>query len=182
MICSASKRRSLKCHRLQRSQTVPANLERVFPFFESPDNLALITPPSLGFRVITPGPVAMREGRVIDYRIRLGILPVRWRSLISTYDPPFCFVDEQLQGPYAYWHHTHRFESCARGTVLKDEVVYALPAGLPWLVESTVHAAYVRPALEHIFDYRASFYADFFDTCPPVSTAGRLLAGTETRS
>lgn len=172
----------MRYHRLQRSQTLPASLERVFPFFESPSNLAMITPPSLGFRVIKPGPVAMREGRVIDYRIRLGVLPVRWRSLISTYDPPFSFVDEQLQGPYAYWHHTNRFERFAQGTLLKDEVVYALPAGLPRLFEPMVHAVYVRPALEHIFDYRARFYTDFFDTLPAVSAAGRLLAGTETRS
>ena len=182
MVSSVSKRRSLRYHRLRRSQTVPASLERVFPFFESPDNLAMITPPSLGFRVITPGPVAMREGRVIDYHIRLGVLPVRWRSLISTYDPPFSFVDEQLRGPYAYWHHTHCFESCAQGTVLKDEVVYALPAGVPWPLESMVHAVYVQPALEHIIDYRARFYADFFDTRPAESAAGRLLVGTETRS
>lgn len=156
-------RNSMRYHRLDRQQTVPAVLEHIFAFFESPENLALITPPSLGFRVITAGPIIMKQGRVIDYTIRLGGLPVRWRSLISIYEPPFCFVDEQLKGPYAYWRHTHRFESCARGTKMRDEVVYALPAALPAMVESMLHALYVRPKLEHIFDYRARFYADYFD-------------------
>ena len=149
-------------HSLERRQIVPVPLRRVFPFFESPENLALITPPSLGFRVLTPGPVVMQQGTIIDYSIRLGGIPVRWRSLISTYDPPVCFVDEQLKGPYAYWRHTHRFEASTPGTVLMDEVVYALPAGMPPLVEGMVHSLYVRPSLERIFDYRASFYAAFF--------------------
>jgi ligand-binding SRPBCC domain-containing protein len=152
----------LRYHRLERRQTVPARLERVFPFFESPQNLALITPPSLRFRLVRPGSVTMQKGAIIDYTIRLGGMRVRWRSRISTYEPPVRFVDEQVKGPYAYWRHTHRFESSALGTVLIDEVVYALPAAMPSLVEGTVHSLYVRPSLERIFDYRADFYADFF--------------------
>ncbi len=150
------------CRTLARRQVIPAELDRVFPFFQSPANLALITPPSLGFRVITPPPIAMKQGQVIDYTIRLAGLPMAWRSLISTYEPPFCFVDEQLKGPYARWRHTHMFEACAEGTIVSDEVVYALPASLPPLAERVVHAAYVRPNLEKIFDYRAKFFADFF--------------------
>jgi ligand-binding SRPBCC domain-containing protein len=153
----------LRYHRLERSQVVPAHLQRVFPFFERPDNLALITPPELAFRLVTPRPVKMEEGAVIDYRLRLSGLLVRWRSLISTYQPPVCFVDEQVRGPYGYWRHTHRFEPCVQGTLMKDEVIYALPAGLPGLLESLLHSAYVGPSLDHIFDYRARFYADFFD-------------------
>jgi ligand-binding SRPBCC domain-containing protein len=153
---------SLRHHTLERRQTLPAPLERVFPFFENPENLALITPPSLRCRLVMPGPVTMQEGLRIDYTIRLGGMPVRWRSLISLYDPPVCFVDEQVKGPYAYWRHMHRFESTALGTVLTDAVVYALPAAMPPLVERIVHSLYVRPNLERIFDYRANFYADFF--------------------
>jgi ligand-binding SRPBCC domain-containing protein len=153
----------LRYRRLERSQTVPVSLGRVFSFFEAPENLALITPPRLGFRVVSPTPVVMEEGKVIDYRIRLCGLPLRWRSLIASYEPPFGFVDEQLQGPYAHWRHTHRFESCLRGTLVTDEVVYALPAGLPSVLDAMLHSLYVRPSLERIFDYRARFYADFFD-------------------
>lgn len=179
VVYSMTDRNNLRYHRLDRKQTVPALLENIFAFFESPENLAMITPPSLGFRVITAGPISMKQGRVIDYTIRLGGLPVRWRSLISIYEPPFCFVDEQLKGPYAYWRHTHQFESCARGTKVRDEVVYALPAALPAMVESMLHAVYVRPKLESIFDYRARFYADYFDadaerTCATVEKPLRV--------
>jgi ligand-binding SRPBCC domain-containing protein len=162
---------SLRFHRLQRRQTVPAQRARVFPFFESPHNLALITPPALQFRVITPGPVPMRAGIEIDYRIRLAGAPVRWRSLISSYEPPRSFVDEQLEGPYAYWRHTHRFEDLGGRTLILDEVLYALPEVLPSVLEATLHRLYVRPALEHIFDYRARFYADFFGESPDAHGA-----------
>jgi hypothetical protein len=151
-----------RCHTLERAQTVPAALERVFPFFECPENLALVTPSWLAFRLVTPTPVSMREGCIIDYRLRLCGLHLRWRSRITDYDPPHGFVDEQVQGPYACWRHTHRFASCAQGTILEDRVVYALPAGLPRFIQDAVHGAYVRPRLEAIFDYRARFYAGFF--------------------
>jgi hypothetical protein len=81
-------RNNVRYHRLDRQQTVPAVLDNIFAFFESPENLAMITPPSLGFRVITAGPIIMKQGRVIDYTIRLGGLTVRWRSLISIYVRP----------------------------------------------------------------------------------------------
>ena len=116
---------------LHREQVIARPLERVFPFFERPENLALITPPSLGFRVLTPSPVPMAEGAVIDYRIRLGGLPVRWRSLISAYRPPHFFVDEQVMGPYRQWRHEHRFEPVEGGTRCVDDVYYRLPAPPP---------------------------------------------------
>lgn len=155
----------LHYHRLQRQQTLPVDLDKVFPFFEKPENLALITPPDLRFRLVTASPVTMQKGTVIDYTLRLGGIPVRWRSLISNYQPPMCFVDEQLRGPYAYWRHTHRFGTGTDGTTLKDEIVYALPKGLPAIIEKLTHTFYVRPKLESIFDFRAAFYADYFRNC-----------------
>lgn len=147
---------------LHREQVVARPLERVFPFFERPENLALITPPSLGFRVLTPSPVPMAEGTVIDYRIRLGGLPVRWRSLISAYRPPHFFVDEQVRGPYRQWRHEHRFEPVEGGTRCVDDVYYRLPA-LPPGAGALVRTLLVGPYLERIFDYRAAFYRRFFE-------------------
>jgi hypothetical protein len=149
-------------HHLHREQVVARPLERVFPFFERPENLALITPPSLGFRVVTPGPVPMAEGTVIDYRIRLAGLPVRWRSVISAYEPPRFFVDEQLLGPYAYWRHEHRFEPLSGATRFVDDVYYRLPS-LPPGVGCLARELFVAPYLERIFDYRADFYRRFFE-------------------
>lgn len=155
---------------LHRSQVVARPLDRVFPFFERPENLALITPPSLGFRVLTPSPVPMAEGALIDYRIRLAGLPVRWRTVISAYQPPHYFVDEQVRGPYAYWRHEHRFEEVRGGTRFVDDVFYRLPA-LPPGAGPMVHALFVAPYLDRIFAYRADVYRRFFaghDGAPDV--------------
>ena len=152
----------MRCYTLQREQWVASPLQRIFPFFAQPENLALITPPSLDFRLLTPLPVDMEKGRMIDYTIRIMGLPVRWRTLITTYDPPRCFVDEQISGPYSFWHHTHRFESRDGGTLLYDEVRYVLPVALIGPFRGLIHRLYVRPSLEHIFNYREQVFARLF--------------------
>lgn len=145
---------ALPVHTLERAQWLDRPPEEVFHFFERPENLAQVTPSSLDFRLLTPSPVPMGQGRIIDYTIRVAGMRVRWRTLVSTYDPPFCFVDEQLSGPYSFWHHTHRFEPRAGGTLMTDRVRYALPAYLPAPAEALVHRWQVGPRLRAIFDYR----------------------------
>ncbi len=149
----------MKLYRLYREQWVPRALSEVFPFFERPENLARITPPELDFRLLTPSPVPMHQGALIDYTIRLVGIPVRWTTYIAAYDPPHLFVDVQLRGPYAFWHHTHRFIPENGGTRLVDEVRYCLPFG--WLGE-LVHELYVRRALKGIFDYRQERIQELF--------------------
>lgn len=105
---------------------LPHPAETVFAFFARPENLKLLTPPSLGFRILTPS-VVMREGALIDYSIRLLGIPVRWTTLIDSYAPPYRFSDVQLRGPYSYWHHTHLFEEKDGGTLMTDEVRFLLP-------------------------------------------------------
>jgi ligand-binding SRPBCC domain-containing protein len=142
----------VKVHLLERRQTVAAPLDEVFPFFARPENLAEITPPGMAFRVLTPTPIAMKEGAVIDYVVRVGGLPVRWRTLITAYEPPYRFVDEQILGPYSFWHHTHTFRpSSGGGTELGDVVRYTLPLGP---IGELAHALMVRRQLEGIFAHR----------------------------
>ncbi|MBD3166824.1 CDP-paratose 2-epimerase [bacterium] len=139
-------------HRLYHEQVVPAPIEEVFPFFARPENLARITPPSMGFRILTPEPVGMKDGALIDYTVNgLPGIPMRWTTLITSCEPPHRFVDVQLRGPYAYWHHTHRFESVEDGTRLTDEVLYMLPLGA---LGEIAHRLFVRRMLKTIFDYR----------------------------
>ena len=147
---------------LRREQWVDRPLERIFPFFENPANLALITPRSLDIRLLTPAPVTMEQGRIIDYTIRVLGVRVRWRSIISTYRPPDLFVDEQLFGPYSFWHHTHRFEEAGAGTRLIDEVRYALPILLPRPLADAAHGWHVEPTLRRIFDFRRDRFQHLF--------------------
>lgn len=137
--------------------------EAVFEFFECPENLSLVTPPALDFRQLTPAPVAMREGAVIDYTIRRFGLRWRWRTLISVYRPPLCFVDEQLLGPYSYWRHEHRFEADNGGTRMHDEVRYALLNLLPSGVAGWMERRLVRPQLEEIFRYRERRFGELLN-------------------
>lgn len=129
----------------------PVPLGEVFQFFEDPRNLARITPPELGFVVRTSGRIEMRQGATIDYTIRWLGLPVRWRTLISEYQPPECFVDEQTRGPYKLWRHSHHFKEVNGTSVISDRVEYELPMGI---LGRWAHALLVGRQLRGIFAYR----------------------------
>jgi ligand-binding SRPBCC domain-containing protein len=143
-------------HVLERVQFFPLPPEEVFPFFERPENLESITPSYLNFRILTPSPVPMHEGALIDYRLRLFGIPVRWRTRIASHEPGEGFVDEQVRGPYRRWVHRHRFEASEGGTRVTDRVEYALPFGF---LGGVAHALWVRRLLAAIFDHRAAVLA-----------------------
>lgn len=152
----------MQLFRLERDQTVSQPLAEVFPFFESPENLHQITPATLDFRLLTPSPVTMNAGRVIDYTIRFKRVKLRWRTLITDYTPPRRFTDEQLKGPYSYWQHVHEFEDLDGHTRLTDRVTYGLPVGLPDFAARLLNRTLVRPELEKIFDYRHKVFRRLF--------------------
>jgi ligand-binding SRPBCC domain-containing protein len=135
-------------HLFETSLDLPYSPEEIFPFFADAANLDAITPPSLRFRILTPLPIVMREGTLIDYTIRLRGVPVRWRTRISAWEPPCRFVDEQLKGPYTLWVHEHTFERTPSGTRCIDRVRYAHRGG------PLVERFFVRPEVEWIFAYR----------------------------
>ena len=133
---------------LATSQWVPTPPYKTFAFFADAWNLEQITPPILRFRIITPAPIAMRMGTLIDYRLRLRGISVRWRTEITAWDPPRGFTDVQLRGPYRKWVHRHDFVEEDGGTRVNDTVTYAVPGG------SLVDRLIVRPDLDRIFRYR----------------------------
>jgi len=127
---------------------LPLPPEEIFPFFADAENLDLITPPWLHFRIVTPRPIEMNVGTTIDYRLRLHGLPLRWRTLIKEWQPPHRFVDEQVRGPYRRWIHEHTFEPCDGGTLARDVVHYALP------LDFIFHPLFVRRDIEKISAFR----------------------------
>ena len=135
---------------LASSTILPLELEAVFAFFAEAQNLERITPPELSFRLVSPAPLEIGKDTVIDYRLRLWGIPFSWRSLVSHWDPPHTFVDEQIQGPYKLWHHTHTFAAVDGGTKIEDRVLYRLPL---WPV-GEVARPLIKLYLRRIFFYR----------------------------
>lgn len=133
-------------------QWVPRAPEALWPFFCDAHNLEQITPPFLRFRVLGRSSGEIGAGSLIDYRLRLDGVPIRWQSRIEAWDPPRAFVDTQVKGPYRLWHHTHEFEPVGAGTLLRDTVRYQLRGG--WLGRLAAGGR-VASYVERIFDYRA---------------------------
>lgn len=141
-------------------QDLPAPRAEVFAFFSNPANLERLTPPWLNFRIVTPEPLPRGEGALFEYRLKVRGVPLFWRTLIEQWDEGHGFVDRQLVGPYALWHHTHRFEDLpGGGTRITDRVRYRVGFGLlgrlaTWLL--------VRRDIARIFQYRKQVIAGLF--------------------
>lgn len=137
---------------LRREQRLPGSPQSVFPFFADAGNLEAITPPSLRFEIVTPRPIEMRVGALIEYKLRMRGIPISWLTRIEEWEPGVRFVDMQLRGPYALWHHTHEFKPDGRdATLMRDTVRYALPGGP---LGALPHALFVKRELDRIFDHR----------------------------
>jgi ligand-binding SRPBCC domain-containing protein len=141
---------------LETRLVLPLPAASVFEFFAQAANLETITPPWLNFRILTPQPIAMRQGTRIEYRLRVHGLPLRWCSEITSWDPPRRFVDEQIRGPYRVWIHEHEFVETGGGTEVRDRVRYAVPGG------ALVDRFLVRRDVRKIFEHRATRLRELF--------------------
>ncbi len=146
-------------HSIKREQRIPRPRSEVFEFFADAGNLERITPPELNFHIITPQPIEIGKGTLIDYKLRLRGLPITWKTEITQWNPPFDFVDTALKSPYRQWIHLHTFEETSDGgTLMTDLVRYRLP------LEPLGDLAhfFVRRELEYIFDYRYKVIEEVF--------------------
>lgn len=146
----------MKIFSLHRSLDVTASIDEVWPFFSDARNLGELTPPYLAFKILTPMPIGMQVGTLIDYQITLHHISMKWRTEITAWEPGVRFIDEQLKGPYRLWVHEHRFEPIPGGTRLIDDVRYAV-----W-GSSLVNNLAIKGSLKKIFDYRTEVMAARF--------------------
>ncbi len=130
---------------------IPHSLEKVFDFFSKAENLNEITPPSLNFNILTPLPIHLKKGALIDYKIRLGFIPMRWKTEICSWNPPFEFTDKQLSGPYTTWIHTHKFEVVEGGVRMTDTILYQSKG---YFLAPLLHWLFVDNQVKQIFEYR----------------------------
>lgn len=141
-------------YQLIRSQHLPISIEKAWDFFSSPGNLRLITPDDMAFEIIArKGKGKMVENDLIDYKVRPVMnFPVKWRTLITNVQEPYCFVDKQVKGPYKFWEHTHNFTEMQGGVLMEDKINYQLPYGYL----GKLLYPFVKKRLDHIFDYRTN--------------------------
>ena len=141
----------MKLYNFESKQTINCSIETVFSFFSSPENLKVLTPPRLGFKILTPSPINMSKGCLIDYLIYFMGIPVHWRSIITDYDPPYMFIDQQIKGPYTLWHHKHTFREIKNGVEIRDRVVNSIPVG--WMVR-LLHKYWIKKIWKIFFHTR----------------------------
>jgi ligand-binding SRPBCC domain-containing protein len=149
-------RHGMKLRTLISEVWLPQRREEVFEFFSRAENLETLTPPWLRFSILSPGPIEMKVGTRIRYRLRLRGIPVGWESEITAWDPPHRFVDEQRRGPYRQWIHEHRFLEHDGGTKIQDTVQYSVLGG------ALVERLFVTPDLNKIFEFRRQKIREIF--------------------
>ncbi|MFZ4614186.1 MAG: SRPBCC family protein [Bacteroidia bacterium] len=134
-------------------------LEEVFEFFSKAENLNKVTPEGLSFKILTPLPIKMSKGTLIEYRIKLSGIPFNWKTEILAWEPPFRFIDSQIKGPYKIWIHEHTFEFIDGKTVMTDTVEFLSPG---WIFEPIINKVFVEKKVKEIFEYRTKVLNDIF--------------------
>lgn len=165
----------MKTYTLEREQIIARSKSETFAFFGDAFNLERITPPFLRFRILTEAPIAINAGTIIEYRLQLFGISFGWRTLIEEWSPEEFFVDRQIDGPYALWHHTHTFEAVGRdATLMRDRVIYRIPYGL---IGRMANILFVMKSLDNIFDYRARMTAKLLAPESESSSSDSMFGG-----
>ena len=155
-----------QCYVLTCSVVLPRARDEVFAFFSDAFQLEQITPDWLNFSILTPGPIELQRGSLLDYRIRLHGIPIGWQTEISSWEPPYSFTDRQVRGPYRLWEHLHTFQAIEGGTLTVDSVRYKALGGClaNWLI--------VEKDLRRIFEYRRRRMLELFPATASAAGVG----------
>ena len=150
-------------HIYKTEQWLPISVEAAWKFFSTPNNLALITPPELDFKIQTKlNGEEIFDGMIIDYKVKpLFGIPLHWQTEICRVLKNSLFIDRQIKGPYKVWEHTHTFEKSDSGVLMKDEVIYKLPLGF---IGEIAHKITVKDKIEKIFSYRKKILNELFSS------------------
>lgn len=131
-------------------QFIPLKRKEIFSFFSRAENLEMLTPPWLNFHIQKISTAEVEKGTLIDYKLKIHGIPVKWRTLISEWNPEESFVDNQLKGPYKKWHHLHTFEDVNGGTIISDDVTFQAPG---WIF-GKILIPFIRKDIQEIFKFR----------------------------
>ena len=148
-------------HSFKTVQTIPISLEKAWDFFSTPANLHIITPPAMGFRIISNfHGTKLYPGQIIEYKVKPMLnIPLYWMTEITQVKEGVFFIDEQRYGPYSLWHHQHHFKEVDSAVEMTDIVHYKIPG---WWLGDIVNAIYVKKKLKNLFDYRFKRIEEIF--------------------
>ena len=163
----------MRVREFKRTTWLPRPVGEIFPFFADAANLEMLTPPWLNFRVLSPRPIQIRLGSLIDYRIYVHGIRFRWQSEITAWEPPYRFVDEQRRGPYRFWRHEHKFMERDGGSAILDTGLYAVP------FDFLIHRLFVRSDIGRIFDFRERKMRELFPASKPETIADTFRSSAD---
>ncbi len=150
----------MRPHILRTKSIIHRPIQEVFTFFSKAENLQLMCPPELSFTILTPLPIEMQQGTIIDYKLSLSGFPFYWKTKITEWKDGESFTDEQVKGPYRMWQHTHFFKDLGNHTTeMTDEVLFLSPG---WILEPILHHLWVKHQVENIFSYRENKLKQLF--------------------
>lgn len=150
----------MKIYRLEAKLNLPITKEQAWEFLSNPKNLKTITPQHMSFDILSGADRPIYAGQIIQYLVTplLGI-KTKWVSEITHVEKGKYFVDVQLYGPYALWHHKHFIKEIPGGVEMEDIIDYKVPLGI---LGQLVHPFLVKPKLNEIFEYRRKKLVELF--------------------
>jgi len=146
-------------HFLTTTTVINKTLSEVFEFFSNAENLNKITPPDMQFKILTPLPIIIKKGTLIDYKIKVNGIPFNWQTEITEWEPNKRFIDKQLKGPYRVWIHEHTFEEKDGKTIMNDHVQFLSPG---WFLEPIINKLFIEKKVKGIFAYREKILTNLF--------------------